>query len=154
MCPFGAFLVGLIMYGYKRIRIDGIACLTHRHLMEEHIGRKLTSKEVVHHIDGDKANNILSNLKLMSVGAHVSLHNHLRYSRDGFCRRSEKRTRMTKMKLYLIISLINKRRREKHIAEAFNVSCKFIRNIKRKASWVFKYYSIDPNIVTWTKKAN
>jgi len=47
----------------------------HRYLVEKLIGRKLLSGEVVHHIDGNKKNNDISNLRLMTNGEHVSLHN-------------------------------------------------------------------------------
>jgi len=41
--------------------------------MEEEIGRYLTGREVVHHIDGDKSNNVLSNLNLFdSNSTHMS----------------------------------------------------------------------------------
>ena len=42
--------------------------------MEKFIGRKLFSNECVHHIDGDRANNDISNLKLMTRKSHISLH--------------------------------------------------------------------------------
>ena len=44
----------------------------HRLVMEEHIGRFLDSKEVIHHIDGDRANNNINNLKLeLWNGEHI-----------------------------------------------------------------------------------
>lgn len=46
--------------------------------METLIGRRLQRGEVVHHIDGDKCNNDLSNLQLMTNSAHMSLHRRLR----------------------------------------------------------------------------
>ena len=48
--------------------------LYHRIVMENHLGRVLTADEVVHHIDGDKFNNDISNLRLMSNDEHVKLH--------------------------------------------------------------------------------
>ena len=48
--------------------------LYHRIVMENHIGRILNPNEVVHHIDGDKFNNIVSNLQLMDCIDHVKLH--------------------------------------------------------------------------------
>jgi len=50
----------------------------HRHqhtvIMERHIGRKLNSDEVVHHIDGNKTNNSIANLQLMTASKHASHH--------------------------------------------------------------------------------
>ncbi len=46
----------------------------HRYLMEKNIGRKLLSKEIVHHIDGDTMNNDLDNLKMMTQAEHFRLH--------------------------------------------------------------------------------
>lgn len=43
-------------------------------LMEERIGRRLLPDEVVHHIDGDRQNNDISNLALMTTTAHNRLH--------------------------------------------------------------------------------
>lgn len=46
----------------------------HRVLMELHLGRKLVKGEIVHHIDGNKHNNDLSNLKLMTQSEHIKSH--------------------------------------------------------------------------------
>ena len=44
-------------------------------VMEKHIGRKLNKGEVVHHIDGAKDNNDISNLMLFqSSGDHIAHH--------------------------------------------------------------------------------
>lgn len=42
--------------------------------METKLGRKLSKEEVVHHIDGNKTNNSLDNLQLMTRSEHSSHH--------------------------------------------------------------------------------
>ena len=67
--------------GYVRIwqpehsaAIDGYV-YEHRLVMERVLGRLLLPEEVVHHVDGDKANNHPENLRLLdSQGLHVALH--------------------------------------------------------------------------------
>lgn len=49
--------------------------LEHRVVMEEFLGRYLSKSEVVHHKDGNKHNNDITNLEIMSVSDHASLHN-------------------------------------------------------------------------------
>ena len=46
----------------------------HRVLMEEHLGRKLSPTEVVHHIDKNRRNNNMSNLQLMTRSEHAKHH--------------------------------------------------------------------------------
>lgn len=52
--------------------------LMHRIVMENHIGRPLNKNEVVHHIDGNKFNNDISNLALMKRSEHSKEHGNLR----------------------------------------------------------------------------
>lgn len=46
----------------------------HRRIMEAHIGKKLRSNEIVHHIDGNRHNNNISNLKILTRAEHATLH--------------------------------------------------------------------------------
>lgn len=46
----------------------------HRRVMEEKLGRKLHSKEIVHHIDGNKHNNLPENLELITQSNHIRKH--------------------------------------------------------------------------------
>lgn len=46
----------------------------HRYVMEKHLGRKLTPDEDVHHVDFDKTNNDISNLRVLSHKEHAELH--------------------------------------------------------------------------------
>lgn len=48
--------------------------LAHRVIMENHLGRLLNTNEVVHHKDGNKKNNELSNLELMDAKEHIKHH--------------------------------------------------------------------------------
>jgi len=61
--------------GYIRLACgENKGALLHRLIAENVIGRKLKSNEVVHHIDGDRANNKNNNLLVCSRSYHVWLH--------------------------------------------------------------------------------
>lgn len=48
--------------------------LVHRKIMEDYLKRKLLFNEIVHHIDGNKLNNDIDNLKVVSRGEHMNIH--------------------------------------------------------------------------------
>ena len=54
----------------------GLYVFEHILVMEKYIGRYLTKEEVVHHKDGNRQNNAIDNLQLLTRGAHTSLHLH------------------------------------------------------------------------------
>lgn len=56
--------------GYIRIKRGGKCFLLHREIMEKHVGRKLADWEEVHHRNGDKSDNRIRNLMVVSHTAH------------------------------------------------------------------------------------
>src|SRR3989304_5996463 len=64
-----------LMNGYWFIRIDrGVYKKRSRIEMETHLGKKLSSHDIVHHINGDKADDRIENLQLMTRKEHINLH--------------------------------------------------------------------------------
>lgn len=64
------------------ISSDGIQL--HRVIMEQHLGRFLTTDETVHHIDGTRTNNDISNLQVVSRAEHAKLHG-IAKKDDNYC---------------------------------------------------------------------
>ena len=62
--------------GYKRLFLvkGKTAICEHRFVIEQHLGRKLQRREVVHHINEKRDDNRLENLQLMTIGEHGKLH--------------------------------------------------------------------------------
>ena len=62
------------MSNYKAIKVNGKKIDEHRYIMEQYLGRKLARDEVVHHKDGNKANNDIENLELTILSEHTRQH--------------------------------------------------------------------------------
>lgn len=60
--------------GYRRLQINKRQINEHTLIVEKYLGRRLTKDEVVHHKDGDKLNNNIENLELMTRSEHGKLH--------------------------------------------------------------------------------
>jgi len=76
-CPIGSHKT---WHGYVRIKVaahghaDSNWQFEHILVVEQYIGRPIKKGEFVHHIDGDKLNNKISNLYLCSNSQHRKLH--------------------------------------------------------------------------------
>lgn len=73
----------VMIKGYPGTDKDGYI-LEHRYIMEQHLERKLNKNEVVHHINGNKLDNRIENLRLMDAGEHIRLHHTgLKYNQEA-----------------------------------------------------------------------
>lgn len=69
----GSGYVFVILHGHPMSDSRG-RVLEHRFVMSKHLGRIIGKDEVVHHIDGDRKNNSIENLELMTRPEHTRIH--------------------------------------------------------------------------------
>lgn len=72
--------IQVLQKGHPRADPSGYV-MEHIYVWETETGIKVPDGFVVHHLDGNKRNNDISNLCLMKNGAHSSYHNRLRHLR-------------------------------------------------------------------------
>lgn len=60
--------------GYKTRRDQGKVVSDHRFLWEQHHGRAIPPGHMVHHRDGDRLNNAIENLQLVTFEEHRRIH--------------------------------------------------------------------------------
>ncbi len=59
---------------YTLILVDGKYIKEHRHVMQQHLGRKLERHEHVHHLNGVKTDNRVENLVVLTISEHGRVH--------------------------------------------------------------------------------
>jgi len=63
------------MNKYLQKKTNGKKILAHRYIYQEYINRPLLRGELIHHINGDKSDNRIENLQIMTPKEHSSHHN-------------------------------------------------------------------------------
>lgn len=111
---------------YKYITINGKTVREHRYIMEQHLRRKLSPKEVVHHKDGNGRNNDIDNLIVLPYNQHC---------------KQERRKRPSDKLAIEDIKTIRKMLKDNIgkgiIAKYFNVHYRTIRSIELSESWAW-----------------
>lgn len=86
--------------GYRQIKINGKQMREHRYIMQIHLGRELEPWEHVHHKDGNKLNNNLSNLEVLSWDKHAKEHiGHVRSDQSKITMAIQRSMKMEILKL-------------------------------------------------------
>lgn len=129
------------MNKYKRMKVNGICIDEHRLIMGQHIGRKLKSSEAVHHKDGNRRNNIIENLELMTVAEHSQMHMRELWKRPEYQEKhsgghisSSSKLNADSIRLIRMLLKYNYLR-QIDIAKMFGVARQTINNINTGLNW-------------------
>ena len=60
--------------GYVQLSYHGERIYEHRLVMQQHLGRKLRRDEHIHHINGNRQDNRIENLRIVSREEHMRIH--------------------------------------------------------------------------------
>ena len=63
------------MFPYAQRKINGRKILAHRAVIEEYLNRRLGRDELVHHKNGDRRDNRIENLEIVTAKQHSIHHN-------------------------------------------------------------------------------
>jgi hypothetical protein len=120
---------------------DGEQIFVHRYKMEQKLGRKLESHEIVHHKDENKRNNDPDNLEVLTNSDHSSLHwtNDRKKIMSKVKTDNWKNINGVKLNPNLVIEirqrLLDKRETQTHLSKEYGVSCRTIRDIRDRKTW-------------------
>lgn len=70
-CYKGKYIDG---HGYVTLRVNKEQIREHRYVMEQFLGRKLSTQEHVHHKNGVQTDNRIENLEIISESEHNRMH--------------------------------------------------------------------------------
>ncbi len=113
-------------YPYKGIKVKGKKIDEHRHIMQEHLGRKLGRYEVIHHINGNTRDNRIENLEL------TSLHQH---SREHMKKEQRAKSKFSENDIKIIKRLLLPHYNCTFIGKLYDRHREVIGNIKRGKTW-------------------
>jgi hypothetical protein len=145
----------LIDGGYEyEIGPDGKVLYIHRKNMEQKLGRKLTSDEVVHHIDENKLNNDPDNLELTDSVKHgkhhwdlkteyelekhkewASKHGKINGPKNCAIGSKHPNSKLNEDKVKRIKELLKDGQSQSSLGRLYNVDRTVIRDIKFNRSW-------------------